>query len=54
MSDDLYAEVYDAAEVQNALGLAGEPAFVEMVGRNVKFIIPGGDDDSSQTGSGSE
>jgi len=41
MSDDYYSEVYDAAAVKEALDLAGEPAFVDMVGRNVKFVIPG-------------
>lgn len=44
-SEDLYSETRDAAEVRDALDLAGEPAFVEMVGRNVKFVIPGGGDE---------
>lgn len=45
MSDEPYAEFRDAEEVRDKLNLAGEPAFVEMVGRNVKFGIPGGGDD---------
>ena len=44
-NDDIYWEAYDAEEVKEALDLPGEPAMVEMVGRNVKFIIPGGGDD---------
>lgn len=40
--DEVFAQFRDAAVVEEKLDLEGEPAFVEMVGRNVKFVIPGG------------
>lgn len=34
----------DAAEVAEQLDLPGEPIMVDLAGRNLGFVIPGGDD----------